>query len=293
MPSKRYTLIVADRDTGEVRRGTIAVVPAMLAVAFLALLPATWFGVSRRDTQVEIGRLRAENARLEVESTSYRSTATELVGQIASLRSAIDSLVSRDGMDAPVQRVLDRLPSTVPYEEPASLPAPGPTFDRLRTLLDSLDRELSAVRHSVALRETLADATPTIWPADGWISSGYGRRNDPFTGRREFHSAIDISTRAGEPVYATASGLVAAAHRQGNYGNLVEIKHGFDLATRYGHLSAFAVGVGDTVERGDIIGYAGATGRATGHHVHYEVSVNGRNINPLRLLTDTDPISAN
>ncbi len=292
MPSRRYTVIVADRDTGEVRRGTVAVRPAVTGLAILALLPTALLGVSRWGAQGEINRLRADNARLHVENVSYRSGAAELSDQIGSLRNAVDRLTARDGMNEPVQRLIDRLPASVDLDVPAT-PAPGPTFDRLRTVLDSLDGELSAIRHSVALRETLAGATPSIWPADGWISSGFGYRNDPFTGKREFHPALDISTRAGEPVYATASGLVAAAHRQGNYGNLVEIRHGFDLSTRYGHLSAFAVGVGDTVERGDIIGYAGATGRATGYHVHYEVSVNGQNINPLRLLTDTDPISAN
>ena len=292
MLSKRYTVIVADRETGEVRRATVAVRPAVTALAILALLPAMALGVSRWGAEGEITRLRTENVRLHVESASYRSGAAEMEEQIGSLQNAIDRLTSRAGMDEPVQRLIERLPAAVGFEIPAT-PAPGPTFDRIRTLLDSLDSQLSAIRHSVALRETLAGATPTIWPADGWISSGYGYRNDPFNGKREFHSALDISTRAGEPVYATASGLIAAAHRQGNYGNMVEIRHGFDLTTRYGHLSEFAVGVGDTVERGDVIGYAGATGRATGYHVHYEVAVNGKNINPLHLLTDTDPISAN
>lgn len=292
MLSKRYTVIVADRETGEVRRATVAVRPAVTALAILALLPAMGLGVSRWGAEGEISRLRTENARLHVESASYRSGAAEMEEQIGSLQNAIDRLTSRAGMDEPVQRLIERLPAAVDFEIPVT-PAPGPTFDRVRTLLDSLDSQLSAIRHSVALRETLAGATPTIWPADGWISSGYGYRKDPFNGKREFHSALDISTRAGEPVYATASGLIAAAHRQGNYGNMVEIRHGFDLTTRYGHLSEFAVSVGDTVERGDVIGYAGATGRATGYHVHYEVAVNGKNINPLHLLTDTDPIAAN
>lgn len=292
MPSKRYTVIVADRETGEVRRGTVAIRPVATALAILALLPAIGLSVSRWGAQGEITRLRTENARLHVESASYRSGAAEMEEQIGSLRNAIDRLTSRSGMHEPVQQLIDRLPAAVNFEIPAT-PAPGATFDRIGTLLDTLDSQLSAIRHSVALRETLASATPTIWPADGWISSGYGYRNDPFDGEREFHSALDISTRAGEPVYATASGLIAAAHRQGHYGNMVEIRHGFDLTTRYGHLSAFAVSVGDTVERGDVIGYAGATGRATGYHVHYEVAVNGKNINPLRLLTDPDPIAAN
>ena len=94
-------------------------------------------------------------------------------------------------------------------------------------------------------------------------------------------------------MYAAATGRVTSAERSGNYGNLIQIDHGFDLSTRYGHLSGFAVGPGATVERGDVIGYAGATGRATGHHVHYEVLVDGRTINPVRLLAERDSATAN
>ena len=149
------------------------------------------------------------------------------------------------------------------------------------------------MRRGVAFREALAEATPTLWPVDGWVSASYGYRRDPFTGVRDHHPAIDISTRPGEPVYATAAGLVASAKRNGAYGNLVEIRHGFGLTTRYGHLSTFAVRSGDTVERGHLIGHAGATGRATGNHVHYEVWVNERTVNPLRLISPADALAAN
>ena len=132
-----------------------------------------------------------------------------------------------------------------------------------------------------------------MWPADGWLSASYGYREDPFTGERDFHPAVDISTRRGQPVYATATGRIASAGRSGNYGNLIEIAHGFGLSTRYGHLSDYAVNTGDTVMRGDVIGYVGATGRATGYHVHYEVWVNGRTLNPLRLTPENPTISAN
>lgn len=295
MPSKRYTIIVADRESGEVRRGTVAARPVVAVLALFLLLPTGWANLSRWATQAEINSLRSQNARLQVESASYRTAATDLTAQLAVLQSAIDNLEERTDAGAPARVAVDRLPAAVTLSDPvdAPLPAPGPTFERLRNLLTSLEGKLAAVRHSVAVRETLAAATPTIWPADGWVSSGYGYRNDPFTGDREFHSAIDISTRSGQPVRATANGLISIAGRNGHYGNMVEITHGFDLTTRYGHLSAFAVGVGDTVQRGDIIGYAGATGRATGYHVHYEVAVNGRTINPLRLLSDADPLAAN
>ena len=94
-------------------------------------------------------------------------------------------------------------------------------------------------------------------------------------------------------MYATATGRVFSAGRNGAYGNLVEIDHGFGLITRYGHLSEFAVEIGDTVQRGDIIGSVGATGRATGYHVHYEIWSNGQTVNPMQLLAETRTATAN
>ena len=104
---------------------------------------------------------------------------------------------------------------------------------------------------------------------------------------------MDISTGYGQPVYATADGTVVSAGRSGAFGNLIRIDHGFGLITRYGPLSDFATTAGETVARGDVIGYAGATGRATGSHVHYEVLVNGRAMNPLQLGSLARSQSAN
>jgi murein DD-endopeptidase MepM/ murein hydrolase activator NlpD len=133
-------------------------------------------------------------------------------------------------------------------------------------------------------RNQLAAATPSMWPTHGWLSSSAGNRTDPFTGEKDFHPGLDISADKGDPVYATADGTVVNASAAGNYGNLVILDHGFGLETRYGHLSAFKVKQGQPVKRGDLIGLVGATGRATGPHLHYEVRANGRILNPLQLL---------
>ena len=297
MIPKRYAFIVADRTSGAVHRFTLPVRPAAAVMAALLAVPIGWTFHARWDAQAHIGSLQLQNARLEVENASYRATATELTSGIASLQAAITSLSSRTGLDPVVRRSVDRLPeplraAAVGAGDTMSAP-PGQTFDLLGDLLGTLEHRLQVVRHGVALREALASATPTRWPADGWLSGSYGYRSDPFTGERNFHPAVDISTRRGQPVYATATGRIASADRSGDYGNLIEIDHGFGLNTRYGHLAEYAVVAGDTVQRGDVIGYAGATGRATGYHVHYEVWANGRTINPLRLLPETRPAAAN
>jgi len=159
----------------------------------------------------------------------------------------------------------------------------------LRDLLNGLDSRLRFVRRDVERRQALASATPSLWPTQGWLTGSFGGRSDPFSGEPAFHQGIDISTDKGQPILATADGSVESASYSGDYGNLVVLRHGFGLATRYGHLSAFAVRPGQPVKRGDIIGYVGSTGRATGSHLHYEILVNGKLINPLQLLAQPAP----
>jgi murein DD-endopeptidase MepM/ murein hydrolase activator NlpD len=169
----------------------------------------------------------------------------------------------------------------------APVSSPEDTFGVLRDLLRGLENRLRYVRRDVEGREQLAAATPSIWPAHGWLTGSYGGRSDPFTGEPGFHQGIDISADKGQPVFATADGVIESASFSGDYGNLVVLRHAFGLTTRYGHLSAFATSTGKHVKRGDVIGYVGATGRATGAHLHYEIIANGRLINPLQLLTRT------
>jgi murein DD-endopeptidase MepM/ murein hydrolase activator NlpD len=159
------------------------------------------------------------------------------------------------------------------------------TFGALRSLLQGLESRLRLVSRDVERQEKLAAATPSIWPANGWLTGTFGGRSDPFTGEPGFHQGLDISTERGHPVFATADGKVESAAYSGDYGNLIVLQHDFGLTTRYGHMSKFNAAVGATVKRGDVIGYVGSTGRSTGAHLHYEILVNGKLINPLQLLT--------
>jgi len=133
-------------------------------------------------------------------------------------------------------------------------------------------------------QKSILACTPSIRPTDGWFSSGFGYRISPFTKRREFHKGIDIATRIGTPVIAPADGLVVHASKEGNFGNMISINHGYNLKTRYGHLSKFRITKGQYVNRGQIIGEVGNTGRCTGPHLHYEVLLNGVPVNPLRFI---------
>ncbi len=124
------------------------------------------------------------------------------------------------------------------------------------------------------------------------FTSGFGVRSDPFRGGAAMHAGIDLAGPIGTPIYATADGVVGRAEWANGYGNLVEIDHGRGIATRYGHLSAFVVHAGDRVKRGDLIARMGSTGRSTGSHLHYEVRLDGRAVNPVPYLQSSDYLVA-
>ncbi|MBU8849200.1 MAG: peptidoglycan DD-metalloendopeptidase family protein [Desulfobacterales bacterium] len=133
-------------------------------------------------------------------------------------------------------------------------------------------------------KRNLLASTPSIRPVDGWISSRFGYRKSPFTGKKEFHSGLDISNKSGKKILATADGRISYAARKMYFGNLVMIDHGHGRVTKYGHLKKLLVKRGQQVKRGDVIGLLGNTGKSTGPHVHYEVRINGTPVNPLKYI---------
>lgn len=138
-----------------------------------------------------------------------------------------------------------------------------------------------------------AISIPSIQPINRFtFTSAYGVRSDPFAGSAAMHAGIDLASPTGTPIYATADGVVDRAEWFGGYGNMVEIDHGKGIATRYGHMSRIAAKSGQRVKRGELIGYVGSTGRSTGSHLHYEVRIDGRAVNPVPFLQSANYIMA-
>jgi murein DD-endopeptidase MepM/ murein hydrolase activator NlpD len=287
-----------------VRRATISSRPVLAAVSVVLAAPiligfgAAWKGWS------DIADLQTTTRSLEIENANYRQATEALAGQIDSLQAAIGDLTERSTLDPNLARAMNRLPAitksramggttSAPSRDQelsyaktlSALASPDDTFGLLRTVLEGLQDRLKVVARNVDRRNALANATPSMWPAYGWLSSRMGPRRDPVTGDTDYHSGLDIAGERGQPVFATADGTVRQVGYQGAYGNLIVIDHGFGLESRYGHLLKYLVKEGSKVQRGDIIAQVGATGRATGYHLHYEVFANGRLINPLQLLT--------
>ena len=296
--SSRYSILVADRTTGVVRRFNLSLRPAVATVIGLFTLPVLVGLGARWSASAELDHLRTATGVLRQENASFRSATGELTGQIAQLQDAIGALSEVGQLDPATRTALSTLPALVRNQAKggaatsadtraivaAATRSPEDAFGLLRSALGSLERHLSVTRVDVLQRNEVAQATPSIWPAMGWLTSGFGSRSDPFTGRPDSHPGLDISGNTGDSVFATADGRVAIAARTGDYGNLVVIEHAFGLTTRYGHLSRIAVAAGAEVKRGAVIGYVGSTGRSTSSHLHYEVWANGRPVNPLKLL---------
>ena len=297
MLSKRYTVVLADRTTGVVRRFTVRLRPVVIGIISIVTVPMLIGTGAALKARYETDHLYASNATLELENANYRAATEQLAGQIMALQTAMSDLGTRAALDPSLQNSMDKLPAIVKSRAmggptasttlalvTSGLGSPENTFGLLKDLLSGLEDRLQTVSTDVDKRNQLAAATPSIWPTHGWLSSSMGNRADPFTGEKDFHPGLDISADKGDPVYATADGKVVNASAAGNYGNLVILDHGYGLETRYGHLSAFKVELGQTVKRGDLVGLVGSTGRATSSHLHYEVRANGRILNPLQLL---------
>jgi murein DD-endopeptidase MepM/ murein hydrolase activator NlpD len=147
-----------------------------------------------------------------------------------------------------------------------------------------LSSRLVFVEKKLLLQADQLALTPTIVPAAGVLTAGFGMRPDPFTTRPEFHTGIDISTPAGNRVVAPASGTIVRVGLDKGFGRFVEIAHGYGVTTLYGHLQATRVAEGQRVRRGDVVALVGSTGRSTGPHLHYEVRSEGRPVNPLSYV---------
>lgn len=168
---------------------------------------------------------------------------------------------------------------------------PQDSGDLLRTL-DELSDQISDREQQLAVLETFLmhnHLQKQVKPAGrpirkGWMSSRFGKRNDPFTGKKEFHAGMDFAGKAGSDVVAVAAGVVTWCGDRWGYGNLVEIDHGNGYVTRYGHNSKILVKLGDTVKPDQVIALMGSSGRSTGPHVHFEVLLNNRAVNPLKYI---------
>jgi murein DD-endopeptidase MepM/ murein hydrolase activator NlpD len=306
MARSQWTLLLVPHENERVRsvrisRSSVQVVLAVLLVVVLLAGTASVGLVSRASQYVRAERLQRENRLLAAEVAQMRE-------QMSLLATSLDSLAARDEMyrtlagltpiDADVRRVGIGGPGTPTLEASALYqlnPEAGAEVFAASYDLSALLRRAQLLRSSLdeAIRTMEAnverlDATPSIMPSSGHLSSLFSRnRRHPVLRITRPHQGIDIAAPVGEPIVAPAKGrVVFAGWKSGGYGNTVEIDHGYGYLTRYAHASRLHVRVGQSVERGQVIAEVGATGLVTGPHLHYEVEVNGRPVDPLNFIIE-------
>ncbi len=156
--------------------------------------------------------------------------------------------------------------------------------DQLGTASSNQETDFESLLKYLETQIDLLAATPSIRPASGWVTSRFARRISPFTGRSEFHNALDIANRTGTPIIAPADGKVTFAGRRWLLGNVIEINHGHGFVTRFAHCKEFKKKKGEKVKRGETIALMGNSGRSTGPHVHYQIRLNGVPVNPEKYI---------
>ena len=159
-------------------------------------------------------------------------------------------------------------------------------FDRLSDASEAQAESLAGLITHLEDQTARLLATPSIAPTKGWATSGFGYRTSPFTGNREFHRGLDIAGRSGTPIRVPSDGKVVYVGRKRALGNTVVVRHGYSIETIYGHLSEILVKSGQKVERGETIASMGSTGRSTGPHLHYQVEVRKKPVNPRNYILD-------
>lgn len=162
-------------------------------------------------------------------------------------------------------------------------------FDRIQNIGNQANQnalQLQKLLSELSQQKSLLSSVPSVSPVDGWITSGFGSRISPFTGERSWHRGIDVASPIGTPIYAPADGVVIFSGAKSGYGNFVMVAHGYGVVSRYGHNAQNMVQPGQRIKRGDQIATVGMTGRTTGPHLHYEVVVNGRFVDPKKFMLD-------
>jgi murein DD-endopeptidase MepM/ murein hydrolase activator NlpD len=194
--------------------------------------------------------------------------------------------------------VVDRLPGLEKAELAEARMTPTVMMSSINNLDDSVQvlssqmdiqkKEMDKLLKDVDARLEYLEARPTFLPVSGRITSRFGGRRHPFSRKYDFHEAVDLATKSGTAIRAPGKGIVTFSGRQGGYGNMVEINHGYGIVTRYAHNSTNLVKKGDRVSKGQVIARVGSTGSSTGPHVHFEVEVNGKAVDPIKFVNSRD-----
>lgn len=276
-----YTLMLfAPTATSQYRKYNLPhkyvyVTVVLAGIGLLTVLFGAYSAVRYASLELEYQLTKKDNRTLRQENDEKQKAQAKLETRIASQEPLLQKLAESTGVKA----------ST---DIGKNIGAGGPETKDIKDLEEAtskLELGLREIKEVVAANQIKLSAIPSIWPVRGYITSGVGDRSNPFGGGgNETHPGLDIAATHGTAIEAGGDGIVIKAGPQGGYGNLVVIDHGYGITTRYGHMSRIDVKVGDHVHRGLPLGAVGSTGRSTGPHLHYEVRLYDRVVDPMNYL---------
>lgn len=286
--AKRFSLILVPDSGSRIKRYKIRSTMVFSILSVMTVLVGVLSFFTYNYFQVDFNR--SEMTRLQVENSAQRQELKRLTVDFEGLRQELNALAESD---ARIRQL-----ASLDAEEQDIPVAIGGLPEKNTETVDEVQRQINELMVEIELRRqsqegvrnllndqvSLSRATPQGWPTKGWITSYFGKRKSPFTGRRVMHEGLDIAANTGTPVVATADGVVTRANYDSSYGKLVVIDHGYGYRTLFGHNSKLLVKKGQLVKRGDQVAQVGNTGQSTGPHLHYELRMNGVPVDPRKTL---------
>ncbi|MHA6480705.1 peptidoglycan DD-metalloendopeptidase family protein [Paenibacillus sp. strain BS8-2] len=319
--SKQFTFVIIPEANQSVRRIRLNVFTLVLLCSVIALIAicGAVFTILFSSSSTTITQLQAQIdasesgyeqslsgkndriATLEADLSALSAQAKQIetkMNAITELEKELQDIAGIQVSDSTISKA-DSLPlieggqGGEEFDLPAAISTPSlvdlteQEFNQLSIEIDQLKPSLEETKAAIVEYKQILDITPTIWPADNRkITSTFGVRRDPFSGRSALHSGLDIGGNRGDPIYAAADGVVTLSERTYPQGNNIIIDHGRGIETRYLHLNKRIVEVGAKVKKGQLIGELGNTGRSTGPHLHYEVIINGTHVDPMPYIRE-------
>jgi len=304
--SRFFTLVVIPGSGGKVRR--IVIPKFLVPVSIIGLIVASFalfyfineYKIMKEklvyfENLEKLTRMQQERIVSLVEKVREFD---ETINRLEEMESRLRRLAGIGGSELGISEGLGKggPEEYIPFEDSLSEKGKVDSLSIIERIENNVDfLKIKALRQEKAFdqvgeiiekKKKLFSSTPNIFPVQGWISAGYGMRINPFTRKREMHKAIDIVAPWGTAVKAACRGKVTFAGWKNFYGLVIEIKNEYGYSTVYGHLSYILVKKGQRVEKGEIIGRVGSSGRSTGPHLHFEVWYRGKTLNPLKLMVE-------
>lgn len=295
-----YTFLIIPKRNKTARKITIS--GTFLKGLFICLIVMGLFASFIYFDYIKIKREEIELARLRNQTTEQKILIENLAAKLNGFAVKMDELVQFDREIRALANVEDKrnsgqfpgiggstglenqVPSRMETDQKMIIASIDKNVDQLMEDANDQRRSYNELIIFLKERKSIRDATPSIWPVRGWVTSEFGHRASPLGGTGEFHKGMDIAARMGIPVVAPADGIVAEAAYDREMGHMIRINHGHGMVTCYGHLMKSGVKEGNLIRRGAVIGYIGNSGRSTGAHLHYAVFLNGVPVNPSNYL---------